>query len=231
MSSGRAISPRARWALFGVQLAALAAVLVITNPGVVERLHVMLTMSERWWLIVPIFLALWAAGLAALAATMLLPNFWARAFWAFVIALSGAIGFGFYLVSQTELSIFDVVSLWNARHEAGRALAFYQSSLAGAAAIFVVTLIVLVLPPPPLTRFARVRRWLVVVPLVPIALYASVIVYRGGDGSRALPAQFAPVSIGALAANKIATNTMPLREDVPWTGGQGANQAYCAAGR
>ena len=220
MSPGRAISSRARWALFSAQLAALVAILVITNPGVVERLDVILTMNERWWLMVPIFLALWAAGLVALAATMLLPNIWARAFWAFVIALSGALGFGFYLVSETELSIFDVVSLWNARHEAGRALAFYQSSLAGAAAIFVVTLIVLVLPPPPLMRFARVRRWLVVVPLVPIILYAGVIVYRGGDGSRALPAQFAPVSIGALAANKIATNTMPLREEVPWTAGR-----------
>ena len=220
MSAGRPISSRARWALFSAQLAALAAILIITNPGVVERLGVILTMNERWWLIMPIFLALWAAGLVALAATMLLPNIWARVFWAFVIALSGAIGFGFYLVSETELSIFDVVSLWNARHEAGRALAFYQSSLAGAAAIFVVTLILLVLPPPPLRRFARARRWLVVVPLVPIVLYASVIVYRGGDGSRALPAQFAPISIGALAANKIATNTMPQREDVPWTAGR-----------
>ena len=207
MSPGRALSPRVRWALFGAQLAALAAILIITNPGVIERLDVLLTMNERWWLMVPIFLALWAAGLVALAATIMLPNLWVRAFWAFIIALSGAVGFGFYLVSETELSIFDVVSLWNARHEAGRALAFYQSSLAEAAAIFVVTLILLVLPPPPIMRFAGARRWLVVVPLVPIVLYASVIVYRGGDGSRALPAQFAPISIGALAANKIATNS------------------------
>ena len=103
MSSGRTISSRARWALFGAQLAALAVILIITNPGVVERLHIIVTMSERWWLLVPIFLALWGAGLAALAATMLLPNVWARAFWALVIALSGAIGFAFYLVSQTEL--------------------------------------------------------------------------------------------------------------------------------
>ena len=101
MSPGRAISPRARWALFGAQLAGLIAILIITNPGVGERLNVILTINERWWLVVPVFLTLWAAGLLGLAATILLPNLWARAFWAFVIALSGAIGFGFYLVSQT----------------------------------------------------------------------------------------------------------------------------------
>ena len=186
-------------------------------------------MSERWWLIVPIFVALWAAGLVALAATMLLPNFWIRAFWALVIALSGAIGFGFYLVSETELSIFDVVSLWNARHEAGRAMAFYQSSLAGGGDLCCHADLIGA-SATTLMRFARARRWLFVVPLVPIILYASVIVYRGGDGSRALPAS-SRRSRSALCGQQDRDQHDAAARAGAVDGGQGADQAYRAPGR
>jgi glucan phosphoethanolaminetransferase (alkaline phosphatase superfamily) len=210
------ISGRARWALYGAQLAALSLLIAVTNPGVAERLGV-LTAHDAKWFVVVLFLALWGIGLAGVVSATLIPNAWLRGFWALTIAASAAVGYGFYAVSQTELSLYDVVSLWNARHEAGRAFAFYQASLFGAAVIFVLSLAFIAVPPPPMP--VRIRRWaryLVIVPALPIAIYAALIMSRGGDGSRALPAQFTPVSIGALAGAKIATNTMPQRDPVAW---------------
>ncbi len=213
------LSVRSLWALFAAQLLALAAVIAITNPGVPERLGVLLSHDGKW-VVIGAFAALWVAGVLGIVAAVLLPNFWMRLVWALVIAASGAVGYGFYLASHTELSIFDVVSLWNARHEAGRAFAFYQSSLFGAGLVFVATLVLIMLPPPPMApRLKRAMRYLVVAPALPVILYAALIVWRGGDGSRALPAQFAPLSIGALAGAKIATNTMPQRDPVAWRPG------------
>ena len=45
---------------------------------------------------------------------------WLRILWASLIALSTAAAWGYHHASQSELNVFDLLSLWNARHEAGR---------------------------------------------------------------------------------------------------------------
>jgi lipid A ethanolaminephosphotransferase len=208
-----------RLALFAVQALAMLAVVALTNPGVPERIE-NLTREGKPVAIVA-FAALWGLGLAGVLAAMLTPNKWARIGWAVVIALSAGGGYAFYIASDTELSIFDVVSLWSAAHEASRAMSFYQQSLAGALIVFAATLVLIALPPPLLpARVRRFARYLAILPFFPILAYAGLIASRDGDGSRALPAQFAPLSIAGLAGAKLATSSLPQREQVAWTPGK-----------
>jgi glucan phosphoethanolaminetransferase (alkaline phosphatase superfamily) len=200
------------------RLALLAAIVMATNTGVPERISILV--EEGKWVGLVAFAGLWAISLAALAAAALQPNILIRSFWALVISLSGAVGFGFYLASQTEMSIYDVVSLWSARHETARAVSFYASSATWAAVIFVATVVLFMLPSPLADMKRRgLRLGFAVAPLVPIVAFMVILSMRHGDGTRALPAQFAPVSIGLVAGMKVATNSMPERSQVQWSPG------------
>jgi glucan phosphoethanolaminetransferase (alkaline phosphatase superfamily) len=197
-------------------LATFIGFMVLTNPGMIERVVILSESGNRFGLAA--FAGLWLLSVAALLLAAFCPIRAARATWAVAIALSSAIGVAFYEVSKTDFSIYDAVSLWSARHEAGRALEFYRegavlavfASLAGFA-LFMLA---------PSARPPR-RRWLArlaaVAPLVPILLFAAVLYARDGQGSRGLPTQLSPISIGLLAGGKIATNAMPERGAVAWT--------------
>jgi glucan phosphoethanolaminetransferase (alkaline phosphatase superfamily) len=216
VNAGRAFAPRSL--LFALRILAIFVVLAVTNPGVPERI-IILAGKGNWALIV-VFVFLWMLAAATLLIVVLLPKFWARGFWGLAIAASTAAGYCFYLASQTELSIFDAVSMWSARHEAGRAMSIYQSSAIYAAVVFIATFLLFVLPPPPMSE--RIKRWLhrlAFAPVISIAIFAYVIAAHQVNGSRALPAQFAPLSIGVLVGIKVASNTMPERNPVAWRPG------------
>ena len=199
------------------RLALLAAIVIATNMGVPERISILV--EEGRWVGLVAFVGLWAISIAALAAAALQPNILVRAFWAIVISLSGAVGFGFYLASQAEMTIFDAVSLWSARHESSRALSFYSSSETWAAVSLVATFVLIMLPP----ALPRLKRRTVAAfafaPAVPIVIFALLITMRDGFGSRGLPVQFAPVAIGVIAGTKVAANSMPERNQMTWLAG------------
>jgi glucan phosphoethanolaminetransferase (alkaline phosphatase superfamily) len=199
------------------RLALLAAIVAATNTDVAER--ILILVEEGRWVGLVAFAGLWGISIAALAAAALQPNILIRAFWALLISLSGAVGFGFYLASQAEMTIFDAVSLWSARHESSRALSFYSSSATWAAGALVATFVLILLPPalPRLKR--RTIAAFAFAPAIPIIVFALLITMRDGFGSRGLPVQFAPIAIGVIAGTKVATNSMPERSQVNWAPG------------
>ena len=74
-----------------------------------------------------------AVALLALVVAAFQPNLWLRLFWTALIALSSTAAWAYHSASQSEFTVFDVVSLWNARHETGRALVFYGQFILPAA--------------------------------------------------------------------------------------------------
>ncbi|HUR44064.1 MAG TPA: sulfatase-like hydrolase/transferase, partial [Aestuariivirga sp.] len=133
------------------------------------------------------------------------------------IAASTAVAWGYHQASQSELNVFDVISLWNARHEAGRAAEFYGTHILLAAVVLVIGFLVIVVPPAPLR--AAIRIWvsrMALLPLLPIVLIGGIVYAKGGGGSQALPVQFVPVALTSLAGAKIALQGAPMRRQVEW---------------
>ena len=115
---GKAV-PAYNWAVFGVKLGALAVFVFLTNFGFAERVA-LLRGSHRWGTLVP-FIGVWGLSLAALLIAAFQPSRWIRAFWAGLLAFSGSIAYSYRLASGSELTVFDAISLWGARHEVNRA--------------------------------------------------------------------------------------------------------------
>lgn len=187
----------------------------LTNFGFWQRIGLLLD-NGRVNTLVP-FLAIWGIAIAAIAVAALQPKFWVRAMWGAVIAVSTAVAWGYHHASQSELNVFDMLSLWNARHEAGRAAEFYGTQMMMASIVLVAGFLVIAVPPAPLR--AAVRIWinrLAFLPFLPILLIGGVVYAKGGGGSQSLPVQFAPVALSSLAGAKIALQGTPVRKDVTW---------------
>jgi lipid A ethanolaminephosphotransferase len=202
-----------------LRLTLVAAYVVLTNPGVIQRVE-LLYHQNRFGTLVG-FLGVWALSLVALLIAVLHPRLWVRAIWATVIAVTTGIGFAYQKASGTDFSVFDVLSLWSARHEAGRAMEYYASDVTILALVAVGG--VLLLTAPPTVHFAWMRRWisrLVWMPVLPVVLIAAIVVLREGGGSHGLPNQFAPLSVGLVSAAKISSRPAPDRQAVRWTPGK-----------
>ena len=202
-----------------VRLTAIAGYIVLTNPGFMHR--VSLLQNQGRWTTLAFFLSVWGLSLAALVVVALHQRLWVRAFWATAIAAATAVGFAYQKASGTEFGVFDALSLWSARHEAGRAMDFYASDLAVLAMVAAGGL--LVLTAPPAIRHVPAQRWLsrlAWTPVVPVALIAAIILLKEGGGSQALPTQFAPLSVGLVSAVKISSNAVPERRAIGWTPGR-----------
>lgn len=197
-----------------IRLTAILALLAFTNIGAVD--HVTLLFESARWGTLAAFLALWGVSVLAVLIAALQPSLWMRAFWAFAIALGGAIGYAFYRASGSQLSIFDAVSLWNARHEAGRAFEFYRSHVNTFLLILVAGFVLLCMPPMRFPAAERYIRAFAFLPLIPVLLFSAIMYSKDGGGSRGLTAQFSPYSVGLLSGLKIATNSMPQRRSVEW---------------
>lgn len=202
-----------------VRLAAIAGFVVMTNPGFMQRVSVLQTQSR--WTTLAFFLGIWALSIAALLIVAFHQRLGVRAFWAAAIAAATAVGFAYQHASGTEFGLFDAVSLWNARHEASRAVDFYGAQVAILASVAAGGF--LVLTAPPAIRAVPVQRWLsrlVWTPAVPIALIATIIVVKEGGGSQAFPTQFVPLSVGLISAAKISSTEVPARRAIGWTPGR-----------
>lgn len=202
-------------AIIALKLCSVLAFVAVTNPN-------SLTWASQYieqgrWLTLVVYLGLWACALTAILIATFQVNPWVRSFWAVIIALSSAAGFAFYLVSGLEISMFDIASLWAARHELGRALEFYGSAMAWSALVFLFGFVVIaapsVKPGVPLQRLLRYLAW---APAFPIMLFAAVIYAKDGGGHYGMSMQFAPLSVAALSGARLATKAMPTRERVTW---------------
>ncbi|HSI39987.1 MAG TPA: sulfatase-like hydrolase/transferase [Xanthobacteraceae bacterium] len=198
-----------------LRLGAILAFVLLTNGGFLQRI-LLLADQVRWGSLIG-YLAVWAVAIAALLAVAFQARPWVRLFWAVLIALTAAVGLAYHKASGSELSAFDVISLWNARHEAARAADFYQRDLYWFALAFAGGLLVLAWPPR-----RRSRRWslaLAVAPLIPLLLIAGIVQLREGGGSQGLPSQFTPLAVATVAAKALAGSSAPGRLEVAFAPG------------
>lgn len=205
--------PPSRFGL-ALKLLGLAVFMYMTNVGFGQR-FAMLYEVGRWETLVP-YVLIWAIAVAAVAVAAFHPKTWVRVFWAAVMAVSGAVAWGYHHASQSEVTVFDIVSLWNARHEAGRAADFYGDDIRFAAVVMVAGFVIVAIP---VAGRGLVQAWsarLGWLPLLPIALISGIVFVKGGGGSQAMPSQFAPVALGTLAGAKIALQGAPVRRSVAW---------------
>jgi glucan phosphoethanolaminetransferase (alkaline phosphatase superfamily) len=204
-----------RLSLSLLKVVALIGLIAFTNQGFWQRILV-LWATHQYLTIVP-FLVIWGIAIVAVFVSAFHPSVWVRTFWAILIAASTAAGWGYEHISQSHLSVFEVLTLWNARHEAGRASIFYFWSAVMSAVVFVIMFIALEFPA---YRFRLARKKLfsalALFPLVPIILMASVVWIKNGTGSQGLPNQFLPAALAGLAAEKLATQDIPVRQKVTW---------------
>jgi lipid A ethanolaminephosphotransferase len=165
------------------------------------------------------FLGVWGLALMAIFAAAFQPRWPQRLFWAVVFAVSTATAVGYASISGSDFTVFDVVSLWNARQEAGRAADFYGWHLvAGTCLVLASGLLAVALPAP--LKWAAARRWigrLFLLPLVPFTAIALIVAIKSGGGYQALPRQFSPLSVTAVAASRIATQESHVRGQVAWS--------------
>ena len=200
--------------LVGAKLLLVLGFVLATNVGFGSRVNLLVD-NSRYNTLVP-YLAIWGVALAAMVIAALQPNRWVRLFWATMIALSSAAAWGYHHASQSEVTVFDIVSLWNARHEAGRASGFYGEHIILASFVLAAGLLVFAAP---VGVTARARTWLRRLfwfPAVPVALIGGVVFLKGGGGSQAMPSQFTPVALTSLAGAKIALTGAPQRRGVAW---------------
>ena len=205
-----------RLALYAAKITTLAAFLVWTNDGFLQRIA-LLQAQNRWGTLIG-FGGLWGISLAALLIAAFQGNRWLRIFWAGVIGITTAVGFAYHRASGSDFGVLDALSLWNARHEATRAAEFYAADFYWLAGVAMVGVVVLLLPPAPRAPWAR--RWLTrlaLAPALPIAAIVAIVLAKEGGGSESLPTQFAPLSVGLVLGSKLAAAPLPHRRHVSWT--------------
>jgi hypothetical protein len=208
--------PNSTQILLALRIAAIAGFVIFTNFGFVQRV-VLLADQARWGTLVA-FLGIWGLSLTAILAVAFQRNVRLRVFFAIVVAMTTAIGFAYHHAGGNEFGVFDALSLWNARHEASRAMEFYAAEFVWLIAVFVVGVLVLALPPVPLfTKSRTLTAMLAVLPAVPVVAITGIIFAKEGGGAQVMPTQFAPLSVGLVVGSKVAMHPMPQRAQVAWT--------------
>ncbi|HXV31630.1 MAG TPA: sulfatase-like hydrolase/transferase [Sinorhizobium sp.] len=197
----------------------LLTLIILTNHGLEERLRVLV--FDRRLLSLAIFSLIWIISLIAFLAAAFQPSLFARLLWAVPLALSSAAAYSYYLVQGSEFFIFDVLNFWAARHEVHRASEFYSDAAWSSVAVFALGMVAIAMPPAvPMRAVRKARYWLPWLPMLPVVLIAGVVVARDGKGSHAMPKQFSPLSLAAVAAYKIQTGLFEERQAVSITPGQ-----------
>jgi lipid A ethanolaminephosphotransferase len=206
------VKPR-RVVFFTLWAAALAAFIAGTNVGFLQRVELLIGQDRL--LTLAIYVALWGICIGALVIAALQTNLASRLFWAVVLAAATTAGFSFRLVSGKEISLLDVISLWNARHEASRAQEFYGGQIP--LALLVLTIGLVLLLSAPRVRNAVARLWigrLAWAPIVPVILIAAIIYLKEGGGSQSLPVQFQTLSVAAVSGAVLAKSQDAVRRPV-----------------
>lgn len=204
------------WRGIAIKMLALTVLLVTTNFGFFDRFE-LLYASDRWFTLV-FYVGIWAVSLGAIIIAALQPSASVRTAWALLLSISAAVAYMYTSISGSNLSVFDALSLWTARHEADRAMAFYQTGLILSVVVFAASFLIIAAPPVPNHRWVRFGlKWLSWTPAVPVLLIAAIIFIKEGGGSQAMPSQFQPLAVGLVTAVKTANAKQPVRSKVAMT--------------
>ena len=209
--------------LLGIKCVLILALLAFTNHGFWGRIELLLV-NHRPETLIP-YVAIWSIAVLALLVAAFQPDRWLRWTWATLIALSTAVGWGYAQASQSELTAFDILSLWNARHEAGRAGEEYAHVVWLALALFAFAFAVFAVNP--VSWGPRARFWLrrfAWLPAIPVLAIGGIVYLKGGGGSQAMPQQFAPLALTAVTGIRIVLNPPQPRAQVSWMPNSGKRQ-------
>jgi glucan phosphoethanolaminetransferase (alkaline phosphatase superfamily) len=181
------------------------AVVALTNSEVPQRVQLLLFQNRLGALAVTG--AFWVLALIGLVAIIVQRNSWVRLFWALVVGIGGSVAWGFQHAAKLELSIFDILSFWEARHEVGRAASLYGQSFIWAG--FIAAIGVAAFGLPYISKGFNIRRFSAVVacvPFLPVVAIGALIYEKQGQGYFAMPKQFSQLSMAGLTAGTIVLN-------------------------
>jgi glucan phosphoethanolaminetransferase (alkaline phosphatase superfamily) len=205
------------WA--ALQAGAIAAIIAQTNIELPSR-AMLLVEQSRYGTLLTTF-AVWAVAALAIIIVVTEPRNPLRLFWGIVLALGGAIAWGFQQAASLELSVFDLLGFWEARHETGNAMAIYGQAMLTGTLLFICSAALFAMPHLarsfPSRRFGFMRA---VFPALPVAVVAGIVFMKGGNGHFGMPKQFSQFSLGALAAAKIAMKPDVARQPVVLKAGE-----------
>ncbi len=203
------------WVLVGVKALGLLVLMVATGFGFSDRVTLLLDQGRPVTL--AFYVGMWVVAYGALLVAAMLPNARVRLFWAFVIALTSAAGWAWQQVGGTSLGVFDVLSLWTARHEAGRAMTNYLGTLPGALLTFASAFLMIAVPvrlaPGRLRKMLNALFW---APAAPTALLVAILFLRAGGGTQAMPLQFQPLAVTLVGLQKAWGLNLSERMQVPF---------------
>jgi glucan phosphoethanolaminetransferase (alkaline phosphatase superfamily) len=183
-----------------IKAIALASFFLFANNGFTDVSKMLLERNRVRDLFV--YLALWGIALLAVAIAAWQPNRFVRWFWALLIAGPSAVAYAYFAVSRTELSIWDIFNLWNARYEAGRAFETYGAVAVPALAIFVFGFLAIAWPGRLSLRYSKWLNRASVFPLVPLVLIGALVQIRKAEGVDAMPWQFNTLALSLLVTEK-----------------------------
>jgi glucan phosphoethanolaminetransferase (alkaline phosphatase superfamily) len=198
-----------------VNIVPLAVLILSTNPESWTQFTILLG-RKQFGTLLP-FMAIWGFAIIAILVAAFHTKIWVRIFWGTLIAASTAATWGYYQVSGSQLNVLDMMSLWNERHEANRATEFYGHQMLLAAGMFALWLVLFAMPTP--TFGVRLRKWISwasLVPVLPIAMIATVFWFKNGATYIPMPSQFNSLSLASLLAIKVTTRESQERQSVSW---------------
>ncbi len=134
------------WLAVSVKVLFLALFIWMTNAGMHDR--IMLLIAQERIRASFLYVGLWGACIVCLLIVAFHPRWRWRVFWACLIAASTFGGYLFMRISGSQLTVFQVISLWAATADADRALSFYAKDILLSAAIALFGFAVFVMKPP-----------------------------------------------------------------------------------
>ena len=199
--------------ILSLKIVALLAFVYLTNEGFIARVDYLINTDNFQTLIV--FAILWLFSIIVLLSVSFQQNTLLRLFWAVVIAMTTAISYGFYQAGGSELEVLDVLELWQARQETGRAFEHFKSPLIKAILVALLGFIIVAYPSPKFSnktgKVLRLTAWL---PIIPILLFSTLIFIKSDKAVAGLPQQFSPASMAAAITYKLASHEIPTRKNV-----------------
>ncbi len=197
----------------GLKVLTLLAFVLLTNQGFNFRLEYLIETNNITTIIV--FAILWLFSIFILLLVTFQQNSLIRVFWAVVIAATTAASYGFYAAGGSELEVLDVLELWQARHETGRAFEHFQHAVIKAGIVAFVGFIVIAYPPPKINgkvrTFITAFAWL---PIIPMMMFVALIFIKSDKAVAGLPQQLSPISIATAVGYKLSVHQIPDRKTV-----------------
>ncbi len=196
-----------------IKLAALGIFVWLTNADFPGRIDLLLTQNR--YIAVLIFVGFWTFAILCVALAAFQPAARWRVFWALVIGMTSLAGFGFLQVAGSELTVFDIASLWAARADTGRVLGAYTGEIFAGATITLFGMAAIAARPPRLgDHGARIIAKFRLAPVLPVVAIVGVIYLKSGGGTNALPQQFAPLAEVLVVAARNVTAAPAERKTV-----------------